>query len=322
MDLRHALLELAERDHLPPTAAARLFALARLDAEPAGVARGVALGLAVVAAALGGLGLIFWIAANWSDFGRAGRFGLLQALVLATCAGAALRPAARVPLSLVAMLGIGGLFAYFGQTYQTGADPWQLFAWWALLALPLCAGVKHDALWAPWALIVSTAIALWVFASSGRQWRVQQDDWLLHLTGWALSLGMVLLLSPALKRFTGAGVVAMRVALVLSTATITLTAISGLFEPDITAHFWLGLLILALAAAAFAQPRYHDTFALSVAGLGLNALLVVLIARVCMDLKVNLLLGLLLTGLSAAGLLGATVHTILSLSRQNAGKTS
>ena len=46
--------------------------------------------MAVLAAALGGLGIIFWIAANWSDFGRAGRFGLLQALVLIMCAGAAL----------------------------------------------------------------------------------------------------------------------------------------------------------------------------------------------------------------------------------------
>ena len=49
-------------------------------------------------------------------------------------------------LGLLALLGIGGLFAYFGQTHQTGADPWQLFALWAALVLPLrlaCVGVAR-----------------------------------------------------------------------------------------------------------------------------------------------------------------------------------
>ena len=45
-----------------------------------------------------------------------------------------------VPMGLLAMLGMGALFAYFGQTYQTGADPWQLFALWAALSLPLRPG--------------------------------------------------------------------------------------------------------------------------------------------------------------------------------------
>jgi len=45
---------------------------------------------------------------------------------------------------------IGGLFAYFRQTYQTGADAWQLFALWAALGLPLCLGVGSVVPWAPW----------------------------------------------------------------------------------------------------------------------------------------------------------------------------
>ena len=74
-------------------------------------------------------------------------------------AGALWRPALRAPLALLAFLGTGGLFAYFGQTYQTGADAWQLFALWGALALPLCLGARSDALWAPWALVVMTAIS-------------------------------------------------------------------------------------------------------------------------------------------------------------------
>ena len=319
MDLRHALLELAERDNLSSDKTARLMALAKLDAEPPGATRSLGIGIGVLAAALGGLGVIFWIAANWNDFGRAGRFGLLQALVLIMCAGAALRPAARVPLSIVALLGIGGLFAYFGQTYQTGADPWQLFAWWALLALPLCAGVRHDALWAAWALVAMSAISLWVYARTGHDWRMESSSVAPHLAGWLLALLIAFAFSPRLRTYTGAGDVSMRVALVLAAAMITTTAVAGLFARPPSAHFWLGLLVLVLAAGAFAMPRFHDTFALSVVGLGLNILLVGLVAHTLFSGSKDVIVALLFTGLAAAGLLAGTVQAILFLSRRGAG---
>lgn len=322
MDLRLAVLEVAVQHDLSAKQTARLNTLAGLDAEPSGVARTVALGLAVLAAALGGLGLIFWVAANWNDFGRAGRFGLLQGLVVVMCVAAMLRPAARVPLSVVALLSIGGLFAYFGQTYQTGADPWQLFAWWAVLALPLCAGVRHDALWAPWALVAVTAVSLWVYANSGHRWEVDSANLTVHLAGWSLALLIAFALSPALRRYTGAGDVAMRVALVLAAVMITLTSVAGLFGSTIAPHFWLGLLMLGSAAGAFSRPQFHDTFALSVMGLGLNILLVGLIAQAMIsDLNWGIG-GLLVTGLAAAALLAGTVQVILSLARSNAGEQS
>ncbi|MBK6999474.1 MAG: DUF2157 domain-containing protein [Rhodoferax sp.] len=95
---------------------------AGLAAEPADLALWLPRGVAVLAAALGGLGVVMWIAANWESMGRVGHFALLQGLVLASGLGAGLIQAARLPLGLLAMLGIGALFAYFGQTYQTGAD--------------------------------------------------------------------------------------------------------------------------------------------------------------------------------------------------------
>src|SRR5207245_5079115 len=118
----------------------RLRQLAGLDAEPAALATWLPRGVAVLGAALGGFGVVLWIAANWETFGRFGRFALLQGLIAAMCVGALAKPRARAPLGLIALFGIGGLFAYFGQTYQSGADPWQLFALWAALALPLCLG--------------------------------------------------------------------------------------------------------------------------------------------------------------------------------------
>lgn len=84
---------------------------------------------------LAGLGLFMGIASNWNLMGRPGHFALMQGLVLATGVGATLIPRARAPLGLLALLAIGALFAYFDQTYQTGSDPWHLFALWSALAL-------------------------------------------------------------------------------------------------------------------------------------------------------------------------------------------
>lgn len=147
MNLRLAILTLAAKYALPASAGAELKQLAHLDAEPPSLTKQLPLGIAVLGAAFFGLGIIFWIAANWETLPRFGRFALLQATMFCMLVGAWRRPGARVPLSLAGFLACGALFAYFGQTYQTGADPWQLFALWAALTLPLCLGVRHDALW-------------------------------------------------------------------------------------------------------------------------------------------------------------------------------
>lgn len=123
MDLRLALHELEAAHGLDDGASRRLQALAGLGDEPRALKRWLPLGLAVLAAALLGLGLIFWIAANWETLGRFGRFAVLQGAIVAMGIGALARPAWRAPLALVVLLATGALFAYFGQTYQTGADP-------------------------------------------------------------------------------------------------------------------------------------------------------------------------------------------------------
>ncbi|MEG0885322.1 MAG: DUF2157 domain-containing protein, partial [Janthinobacterium sp.] len=138
MDLRLAVYQLASAHALDAQQTRQLQEVAGFQREPARLAYWLPRGVAVLGAALLGMGLIFWVAANWEDLGRMGRFALLQGVLAAACVGAFAVPKARVPLLLVAVLAIGGLFAYFGQTYQTGADPWQLFALWAVLALPLC----------------------------------------------------------------------------------------------------------------------------------------------------------------------------------------
>lgn len=320
MDLRLALHELAAQHQLDALSNLKLQQLAGLNREPARLAHWLPRGVAVLAAALGGFGVILWIAANWDTLGRFGRFALLQALFTLMCAGALLKPAARPPLGLLALLAIGALFAYFGQTYQTGADPWQLFAVWALLALPLTLSVRSDVLWTPWALIVVTGISLWVHAHTAHRWRVEPQDLGVYAAGWSAVLGLTLALSPLLRRWSGAGAWALRTTVTLATIMITSTAVGGLFRDSVTPLYWLGLLLLALAGMALASRQLFEIFGLSAVSMGLNTLLILGLGRALFHNSHgdNWFGAMLLLGLVAAGLLAGTVSLLLRLSRRYA----
>ncbi|MCM5680595.1 DUF2157 domain-containing protein [Schlegelella sp. S2-27] len=316
MTLRLRLYELAARHRLDGTAQRRLRAWAGLEQEPPGVGHWLPQGAAVLAAALAGLGIVFWVAANWDALGRVGQFALLQCVVLAGCAVAWRWPSARHAGALAALLGIGGLFAYFGQTYQTGADPWQLFALWATLALPLCVALRSDVLWAPWAVVAATGISLWVHAHAGHRWTIEPEALSVHAAGWGAAAALVFVLGPALRRHTGAGTWSWRTALTLCVVMVSATALGGLFHREVAPHYLLGLALLAAAAGALAWPRSFDLYGLSAVGLGLNTLLVAGLARWLFDDHRGDPIGpLLLLGLVAAALLAGTVTGVLKLAR-------
>ncbi len=152
---------LQHRLALPAVAAALRLSGARPDAA---TWRAFAAAL-LHAAGLGaiGAGVLFFVAANWQDYGVFGRFALLQAGLLA-CVGIALwRPpparAGQAALVLATLL-TGGQLALFGQSYQTGADLHELFFTWALLALPFALAGLSGALWAVWWTVLNIALAL------------------------------------------------------------------------------------------------------------------------------------------------------------------
>ncbi|MDP4077299.1 DUF2157 domain-containing protein [Acidovorax sp. A1169] len=320
MTLRTALFELARQHTLDRPAATRLLGLAGFDRPPAALHTTLWRTVAVIAAALGGLGLVMWIAANWESLGRFMRFALLQGFVLTMCAGAALRAGARAPLAMLALLGTGALFAYFGQTYQTGADPWQLFAVWAVLTLPLALAVRSDVVWVPWTLVAMVGISLWAQAHTGHSWRVSPADMTVHLVSLGAALAVAAAMLPQLHRVTGAGVWALRTAGTLALMMVTLTALGGLFHSPVAGHYGLGLVLLAAAAALVGMRTHFDIFLLSGAALGLNILLVTGLARAMFSgSRFGDFVGsLLLIGLVAAGLLAATVNLVMRLARRAA----
>ena len=85
------LHELVARFALTPALANKLWQLAGLGAAPPDFAARTARLLVAAAALLIGTGAIFWFAANWQEWGRMAKLGLLQGgLALALAAALAL----------------------------------------------------------------------------------------------------------------------------------------------------------------------------------------------------------------------------------------
>lgn len=320
MDLRQALHELAIRHQLSTEASAHLIALGELPQEPFGIMRKLPIGMAILSAALGGMGIIFFIAANGDALGRTTWFTLLQIVIALMCVGTLMRPAWRAPLSVIAFFAIGGLFGYFGQTYQSGADPWQMFAIWATLTLPLCLAIRHDALWVPWVLVAMTALSLWAGVDGQRLWNASPPELTAHLRGWSVALLLTFALGPLMTRFTGAGVWALRTSLTLTLIMITSIALTALFRSDVAPQYWLGLLSLFAAGAPFIRQHPRDSFSLSEVGLGMNILLAGGLGRLLLSGNSDFLWRLLLWGIGAAVLLAATVTLLLRLIRRNSNE--
>jgi uncharacterized membrane protein len=108
-------------------------------------------------------GIVSFFAFNWVSLGRFAKFALLEAgIVVCTAVGLwRLRDiTGRVALFAASVL-VGPLLAVFGQTYQTGADAWGLFAVWALLILPWTIASTFTALWVLDVALCDLTLTLW-----------------------------------------------------------------------------------------------------------------------------------------------------------------
>jgi uncharacterized membrane protein len=108
--------------------------------------------------------VIFFIAYNWADMSRLSKFTLLESSiafsVILYWRLAQTGLTGRLVL-LVASLLVGALMAFFGQTYQTGADTWQLFFYWALFITPWVVISQFSTLWLVWLLLLNLSLVLY-----------------------------------------------------------------------------------------------------------------------------------------------------------------
>jgi uncharacterized membrane protein len=140
-----------------------MLELARARPSHAEGLRFLASGLRIAGVLSLAAGLVFFVAANWSQISVFGRFALVQLALVICVAVAWLKPP---PSSIgrgavfLAFIATGALFALFGQTYQTGADIYELFLTWALLGLPLVIAAQWSVASAAWVLVLNTALLL------------------------------------------------------------------------------------------------------------------------------------------------------------------
>lgn len=284
--------------HLDAEAWQRAHALVDAPASGApwrGVLERLSLWLSV---ALLGAAVICFVAANWEELGRFARiFGLQALLVMATLAAwyyGLARPAGQAALLLAGLL-LGGLLALVGQTWQTGADTWQLFAAWAMLLLPWLLAAQSPAMSLLWALVANTGVLLWMVEWTG-------GGAVTNLVVGLFNLALAALWLFVGRRVEGlAGRLGPRLLVTAGLFALTLAALVDVFGwRDISGAGVLVWLLATLVVAAWSLRR-RDLAVLSVATLSAIVVVTALLARLVFDLLDLATGGLLLMTFAVLG---------------------
>ncbi len=131
--------------------------------------------------AQGVIAVTFFFAANWWEMPAMVKVGAIDVMLLLSVLGAAFaahRSFGRAGAVLAAAVLSGVLFAVHGQTWQTGADAWELFALWTFTTFLWAAVMENEGAWLLTALLAVTALILWM---------VQTDNWT-HPDHWSFFL--------------------------------------------------------------------------------------------------------------------------------------
>jgi uncharacterized membrane protein len=161
---RNLLLRLIDQDDLPPhklDRAMQSLGIVPREHEWRRFAEKMLLWLGMLSVVTG---VIFFVAYNWQGIGRIGRFALAQAVLILTLVPLIkydrFSVIGKVALTAASIL-VGAILALLGQTYQTGADTWELFAIWAAIILPWVILARCTVLWIIWVALVNIALYLY-----------------------------------------------------------------------------------------------------------------------------------------------------------------
>lgn len=272
--------------------------------------RFLARALSLLGAALVLAGVVCFFAYNWERLGRFGKLGLIEVGIVVAALVALWRLprlSGQIALASAAVL-VGPLLGVYGQTYQTGADPYGLFLTWALLIVPWTIAARFSALWVVQVVLFDVALTLfWSQAVS----TPGADGW----TGTFVIVGAVHALAllawewqyrrpaPWLNERWAPHEIALAgfAALVVAGGAFIIEPGNG-GRVHLSAAAGLAMLVAAVATALwyFQQVR-PDRFMVTTAGASALALAAVLVGRVVIaDLDMGAL-GFLLVGLFVVG---------------------
>lgn len=198
------------------------------------------LGTALILAAV-----MFFFAFNWDELGNWGKFAIIQGGILLSLIGAVIpwrQKLINQTLMLAASFLVGVLLAIIGQTYQTGADAWSLFAIWSALIIPWVLLSKFTPHWALWLVVTNLALGLYMQQTMALP---KEMATLIPLAHAALNGAMLALLLYARKHFAWAnGIWTQRILAIALIINLCALAIASL----ISFNSWSPLALLITAA--------------------------------------------------------------------------
>ena len=263
------------------------------------------------------IAVIFFFAYNWAAMGRFAKFGLVEILIVAALAGywrlGPERNPGKAALLLAALLS-GALLALFGQTYQTGADPWQLFANWALLILPWVLVGRFAGLWIVWIALINLSLFLYFSVFRGVWGFLVSTESQLFLS-FALNTIALVLWELAIPRFTWlAERWAVRLLAIASGLTVTVLMLQTVLDWHDTSG-WVSVVypLWVLGMYFIYRRRVPDLFMLAGGSLSLIVVVTAVLARALLE-NGNaggfLLIAMAVIGMSAAAAIWLKrVHT-------------
>jgi len=253
-------------------------------------------------------GVIFFFAYNWDDLSRFNKFIIAQGALLLS-----LLPLLRVNLQhpagqaslFAACLLVGALLALVGQTYQSGADTYELFLVWAVLITPWTLLARLPVLWLLLLVLLNLSLVLALDNLSIHQFSAPFTHPLWSI--FALNLGATGLWILATQRSTSTLLLRWgeRIIALYSLLIITILAIgyvdSWSNTDVLTLPIWLGFSLTWLYLYRLRQIELMMLSALSLAAIILSVVILVqTLADVIALEALFLLLTLTVLGLSTA----------------------
>jgi uncharacterized membrane protein len=201
--------------------------------------------------------LIFFIAHNWPLMHYFAKFALAGAALL-TAGTVAFFSNVQSLLQRAALLAAalmsGALLALIGQTYQTGADIWQLFATWALLITPLVLLSGSRACYLLWFMLLELALGRYLHTQSDFFWLPASPVMILNLA--LANLLLLVFAEFALPRLrVKANQTLVWLAALLLIAPLTYGAAIGVWDSDYRPNLLAYLLIAAMATLWYLRRR-------------------------------------------------------------------